>query len=85
MFLLNLARERREVLRGTFYLASLMAHSCVVNVQLSFRNDTTMVVKSTVPIEEGEGIFVSSHNLYIKKTTKIQIFHTYFLFSNVLG
>ncbi|KAK4012902.1 hypothetical protein OUZ56_025152 [Daphnia magna] len=48
-----------EVLRGTFYVASLMAHSCIANAQISMSNDSQMTVKATVPIQEGEGIFVS--------------------------
>ena len=43
----------QEVLRGTFYMASLMAHSCVVNAQISIGNDSQMTVKATVPIQEG--------------------------------
>jgi hypothetical protein len=30
-----------------------MAHSCVVNAQISIGNDSQMTVKATVPIREG--------------------------------
>ena len=43
----------REVLRGTYYMASLMAHSCIVNAQISISNDSQMTIKATVPIREG--------------------------------
>lgn len=51
--------KAREVLRGTFYQASLMAHSCAANAQIAIGTDTQMVVRATVPIKEGEGVFVS--------------------------
>lgn len=52
-FHFELLLSAQEVLRGTFYMASLMAHSCVVNAQISIGNDSQMTVKATVPIREG--------------------------------
>ena len=53
-FILFNSHKAQEVLRGTFYMASLMAHSCVVNAQISIGNDSQMTVKATVPIQEGK-------------------------------
>ena len=51
-----------------------MAHSCVVNVQLSFENNSTMVVKTTEPIEKGQGIFVSIANNCTAHLLKIKFY-----------
>lgn len=42
------------MLRGMYYTAALMAHSCVVNAQISIDFQSQMTVKATVPIQEGE-------------------------------
>ena len=48
-----------DTLKGAFYEASLMNHSCVPNAQISIGSDRVMVVKSQVAIEVGEPICIS--------------------------
>ena len=50
----NFLWSAKEVLRGMYYTAALMAHSCVVNAQISIDFQSQMTVKATVPIQEGE-------------------------------
>lgn len=44
-------------------MASLMAHSCVVNAQISITSDWQMFVKATVPIQEGRDIVMTADGI----------------------